>query len=248
MPTGECYRFRMWQLSVNVSSIAQLREAGEETIWDPIQAAIICENAGCDGITAYLREDRRHIKDRDIFALKEVVQGKFNMEIPLADEIISIAKKVKPAQVTLVPEKEEETTVGGGFDIRRYEAEIRDTVKLFHDQNIGVSILVEPDTEAVELAKNCEADFIELHAGAYCSATDKAGIDQEIHRIYDAAYVAMKAGIKLAVGRGLNYENVMSVLLARCLEEVHIGRSIFSRAVDVGLSKAVDDMLDLLLY
>jgi len=246
MPSGECCRFRSWDLCINVNHIAELREAGGEAENDPVQVAVLCEKAGCDGIKVHLREDGRYIQEKDVFALKDVIRGKFNLEIGLSGEIINIAKKVKPAQITIVPEKTEEITKGGGFDVRQYALKIKDTVKLFHGQNIAVSLLVEPDIETIELSKDCGVDFVELHAGKYRSATDKAEIDREIKRICDSSFRAMKAGIKVSAGHGLNYKNIIPVLFARGLEEVHIGRSIFSRSVAVGLPQAVDEMLDML--
>jgi pyridoxine 5-phosphate synthase len=164
----------------------------------------------------------------------------------LSDEIISIAEKVKPNQIIIVPEKREEMTTEGGLDVRRNAAKIKDTVKLFHDQNILVSLFVEPDVDAIELSKEFGADFIEIHTGTYCNAVHKAGIDKEIDRIYSAANHAVKVGIKVSAGHGLNYRNIMPVLKARALEEVNIGHSIISRSVFVGLARAVEEMLEIL--
>jgi pyridoxine 5-phosphate synthase len=236
----------MCLLCVNIDHIAVLRELRGGNEPDPIESAVICEKSGCDGITAHLREDRRHIQDRDVFAIKDVIRGKFNLEMALSDEIISIAEKVKPNQVTIVPEKREEITPEGGLDVRQNEAKIKDTVKLFHDQNTLVSLFVEPDVETIELSKECGADFIEIHTGGYCNAVRKGGIDREIDRIYSAANHAVKVGIRVSAGYGLNYRNITPVLKARALEEVNIGHSIISRSLSVGLSKAVVEMLEIL--
>ena len=247
MPGGGVYYMgRFCLLCVNIDHIATLREARGGNEPDPIEGALICEKSGCDGITVHLREDRRHIQDRDVFEIKDVIRGKFNLEMALSDEIISMAKKVKPNQITIVPEKREEITTEGGLDVRTNMSKIKDTVKLFHDQNILVSLCIEPDMETIELSNECEADFIEIHAGTYCNAVHKTEIDKEIDRIYNAANHAVKVGIKVSAGHGLNYKNIMPVLKARALEEVSIGHSIISRAAFVGLSKAVEEMLEIL--
>ena len=238
----------MWSVSlcVNINHIATLREArgGDEP--DLIEGARICEKSGCNGITVHLREDRRHIQDKDIFALKDVIGGKFNLELALSDEIINIAKKVKPNQITIVPEEREEKTTEGGLDVRKNMSKIQDTVKSFHDQNILVSLSVDPATESIELSRESGADFIEINTGAYCNALDKTELDREINRIYNAANHAAKVGIKLSAGHGLNYKNIEPVLCARGLMEVNIGHSIISRSVFVGLSRSVGEMLELL--
>lgn len=246
MPGGGIPRARFCLLAVNIDDIATLRELRGGNEPDLIESALICERGGCDGIAAHLREDRRHIQESDVFSIKDVVRAKFNLEIALSDEIISIAEKVKPNQITIVPEKREEMTPEGGLDVRQNATKIKDTVKLFHDQNILVSLSVEPDADAIELSKECGADFIEIHTGTYCNAVDKTQIDKEIERIYSAANHAVKAGIKVSAGHGLNYRNIMPVLKARALEEVNIGHSIISRSVFVGLSKAVEEMLEIL--
>jgi len=243
---GVYYRGRFCLLSVNIDHIATLREAQGGNEPDPAECAVLCEKAGGDGITVHLREDRRHIQDRDVFALKHVIRGKFNLEMALSDEIISIAEKVKPNQITIVPEKREEITAEGGLDVRKNVLKIKDTVKLFHDQNILVSLFIEPDIETIELSRECGADFIEIDTGTYCNAVLKTGIDKEIDRIYSAANHAVKVGIKVSAGHGLDYKNITPVLYARALEEVNIGHSIISRSAFVGLSGAVKEMLEIL--
>jgi pyridoxine 5-phosphate synthase len=233
-------------LGVNIDHIATLREARGGNEPDPVEGALICEKCGCNGITVHLREDRRHIQDKDVFAIKDVIRGKLNLEMALSDEIINIAKKLNPDQATIVPEKREEITTEGGLDVKKNMLKIKDTVKLFHDQAIQVSLFVEPDIEIVELSKESGADFIEIHTGSYCNAVHKAEIDKEIKRIYNAADHAAKVGIKVNAGHGLNYKNIMPVLKTRGLVELNIGHSIISRSIFVGLSKAVEEMLDLL--
>ena len=247
MPGGGVYydqRFHL--LCVNIDYIATLKEARGGNEPDLIESAVICEKSGCDGITVHLREDRRYIQDRDVFALKDVICGEFNLRVALSDEIIGIAKKLKPNKIIIVPEKTGEMTAGGGLDVGTNMPKIKDTVKLFHDQNILVSFSIEPDMETIELSKECEADFIEIHTGTYCNAVHKTEIDKEIDRIYSAANQAVKNGLKVSAGHGLDYDNIMPVLKARALEEVHIGHSIISRSVSVGLPEAVKKMLEIL--
>ncbi len=243
---GVYYRGHFCLLCVKIDHIATLREAQGGKEPDPAECAVLCEKAKCDGITVHLRQDRRHIQDRDVFALKSVIRGKFNLEIGLSDEIIGIAGKVKPNQITIAPEKRQEITTEGRLDIRKNGAKIKHTVSFFHDQDILVSLFVGPDVDAIELSKELGADFIEIDTGSYCSAVDKAGIDKEIDRIYRAADHAVKVGIKVSAGHGLSYGNIMPVLKTRALEQVSIGHSIISRSVFVGLPKAVEEMLEIL--
>jgi pyridoxine 5-phosphate synthase len=233
-------------LCVNIDHIATLREARGGNYPDPVEGAILCEKSGCDGITAHLREDRRHIQDKDVFELRKTVKGKFNLELALSDEIIEIAKKIKPDQVTIVPEKREEITTEGGLDVRKNKNKITDTVKLFHDLDILVSLFIEPEKDVVEISKECGADFIEIHTGTYCNAVRKTDLDKEIDRIYSAANHAIKTGIRINAGHGLNYANIQPVLKTPGLEELNIGHSIISRSVFVGLEYAVREMLELM--
>jgi len=234
-------------LCVNIDHIATLREVRGGVVYpDPVEGAILCEKGGCDGITVHLREDRRHIQDKDVFALREIVKGKFNLEMALSDEIIKIAAKVKPDQITIVPEKREELTTEGGLDVGRNMQKLIDSINLFHSLNIIVSLFIEPDKEVIDLSKKCGADFIEIHTGTYCNAIQKAGIDKEIDRIYDAAKHAVSIGIKVNAGHGLNYSNLRPVLKTPGLLELNIGHSIISRSVFVGLPKAVKEMLKII--
>lgn len=238
----------MWPilLGVNVDHIAALRQARGGNEPDPVEGALICEKNGCGIITVHLREDRRHIQDRDVFTIKDVIHKKFNLEIALSDEVITTAKKVKPNQVTIVSEKREEITTEGGLDVRKYVPKIKDTVKLFHDQNTLVSLFIEPDIDTIDFSKECGADFVEINTGTYCTAVEKIVADKEISRIYSAANHAGKVGLKVNAGHGLNYNNIIPVLNINGLAEINIGHSIISRAVFVGLSQAVQEMLDIL--
>ncbi len=234
-------------LNVKINNIEALpRQAQGEKELNPVNIAKECEKAGCNGITVHLREDRRHNQDRDIFAIKEIVQGKFNLEIGLSDEMIHIAAEIKPDQITLVSEKREEMMGEGGLGVKENALKIKDTVKFFHDRNISVSLLIEPDIEAIDIAKGCGADFVEFHTGAYSNINVKTGFERELERLYKAADHAAKAGIKVSVGHGLHYGNIEPLLNLKGLTEVNIGHAIFSRASSVGLTSAVYEMLEIL--
>ncbi len=247
MPGGGVYYMgRFCLLYVSIDCIAILRELKGEDEPDPVECAAICEKSGCDGITVHLHEGRRYIQDTDVFAIKERIRGKLNLEIPLSHEIIGFAIKANPDKIIIVPKKGGEYAAMTGLDLKTALPKIKDTVQIFHDQNIQASLCIEPDIEAVELSKESGADFIEIHTGTYGRAVHKDDIDREIARIYTVANHAVKVGLKVSAGHGLTYENIMPVLKARALEEVNIGHSIMSRAVFVGLSQAVEEMLDIL--
>ncbi len=233
-------------LCVNVDHVATLRQARGGIEPDPVEAAKICEKSGADGITIHLREDRRHIQDADVFAIKKIVKGKFNLEMALSKEIIEIAKEVSPDQVTLVPEKREEITTEGGLNIKSNFNDIKKVIDEFHQKDIIVSLFIEPDIEAVQLSGNAGADYIEIHTGTYCNARDKSSVEQEVSRIYKAAEHAAKLGLRVNAGHGLNYININSVLKTPALEELNIGHSIISRSVFTGIGVAVKDMIKLI--
>ncbi len=241
------------KLCVNIDHIATLREARGTSYPDPLEGARLCEESGAHGITVHLREDRRHIQDRDVIALKDVIRGKYNLEMALSDEIIAIAKKVKPHQVTLVPEKREEVTTEGGLDVTAHFERIRSAVGQFHDAGIIVSLFIEPEKDAVYRSKETGADYIELHTGAYCIVADNFGGDlyrdlppdvrRELDRILRAAGYAQEIQIGINAGHGLNRYNLGPVLAARGLDELNIGHSIIARSIYVGLPAAVKELL-----
>lgn len=233
-------------LCVNVDHIATLREARGGIEPDPVKGAVICEKNGAGGITVHLREDRRHIQDADVYALKEVVKGKFNLEMALSDEIIKIATEIVPEQVTLVPEKRQEITTEGGLDVIAHVNRLKEVVALFHEQNVLVSLFVEPDRNIVEKSKETGADFIEIHTGTYCNAQNKKDINIELERIYHAAQYAREVGIRINAGHGLNYDNIHPVLKTDSLEELNIGHSIISKSIFTSLAQAVMDMVKII--
>jgi pyridoxine 5-phosphate synthase len=241
------------KLCVNIDHIATLRQARGTAYPDTIEGARLCEEAGAHGITVHLREDRRHIQDRDVYGLKGIVRGKFNLEMALSDEIIAIAAKVVPGQITLVPEKRMELTTEGGLDVAGNFDKIRAVVKRFHDIGVLVSLFVEPTRDMVSRSKEAGADYIELHTGTYCTAADASYGDQgiplppavknELERIYRAAEHACDIGIGVNAGHGLNWLNLKPVLSARGLDELNIGHSIIARSVFLGLAGAVKELL-----
>ena len=233
-------------LGVNIDHIATLRQArgGEEP--DPLEGAKICEQAGAHGVTVHLREDRRHIQDKDIYALKDIITGKYNLELALSDDVISIAKKVKPNQVTFVPEKREELTTEGGLDVKHHYEKLKYVIADFKNLNITVSLFIEPDISTVELSKSCGADAIEIHTGTYCNAKKDQEIDKELNRIIETSKYAKDHNLIVNAGHGLNTKNILPLLQIPNLEEVNIGHSIISRSIFIGLDNAVKEMLEIL--
>jgi pyridoxine 5-phosphate synthase len=241
----------MLKLGVNIDHVATLREAryrgqkrGEP---DPVAAAVICEIAGAHGITAHLREDRRHIQDHDVWKLREVLKKRLNLEMANAPEIVAIALKIKPDIICLVPERRQEVTTEGGLDAAGNVTALTETRKKMDDAGIQVSLFIAPDLKQVEAAARVGAEFIELHTGAYAEHFhQKQKRNKEIERLVAAARQAHGLGLKVNAGHGLNYENLSVLHIIPHLVELNIGHSIVSRAVTVGLSTAVKEMLKLM--
>jgi len=224
------------RLYINIDHVATLRQARRGDEPDPVEAALLCEKAGADGITAHLREDRRHIQDADIEALSKAVTTYFNLEAACADEMIAIAIRTKPQQVTLVPEKREEITTEGGLDVFREEARVRYALDALRAAGIRTSLFIDPTAEAVAQSVKLGADAVELHTGEY--AHDPSTV--EALRI--AAREGARAGIAVHAGHGLTAKNVGPVAAIQEIEELNIGHSIVSRAVFVGLDEAVKEV------
>jgi pyridoxine 5-phosphate synthase len=236
----------MIKLGVNIDHVATVRQARRTTEPDPVEAAAVAERAGAHGITVHLREDRRHIQDRDVHRLRETVQTKLNLEMAVADEIIAIAQQVRPDAACLVPERRAEVTTEGGLDVAGHTAKVRDAVKRLSDAAIVVSLFINPDERQIAAAAKTGAAFIELHTGAYANAPDKAAARAALDVLIAAAKQAAAAGLRVNAGHGLNYVNVRGIHELPRLEEVNIGHSIIARAVFVGLERAVKEMLALL--
>lgn len=235
----------MTTLGVNIDHIATLRQARAGRDPDPIHAAVIAELAGADGITAHLREDRRHIQDRDIYILKQTVSTNLNLEMASTAEMVKIAVDVLPYMVTLVPENREELTTEGGLPVREREKDLAKTVETLRNNNILVSLFINPEINDIKSARRVGATHIELHTGYYSNAKGSAMID-ELDRLRDCAKAAHTLGLHINAGHGLNYQNVAAVADIPHMEELNIGHSIISRAALVGMEIAVRDMKALL--
>lgn len=240
----------MLKLGVNVDHVATLREAryrGRESGEpDPVEAALLCEAEGAHGITAHLREDRRHIQDRDIFQLRERIGTRLNLEMANQPEILAIALRIRPETVCFVPEQRQEITTEGGLDVARNERELAQACRELTDHGIDVSLFINPDSSQISAAARTGAKFVELHTGAFAEAFyDEGQRQKEVRQLIDAARQAHDLGLMVNAGHGLNYENFKALYSVPHLVEVNIGHSIISRAVLVGMRKAVSQMLEL---
>lgn len=226
------------RLYINIDHVATLRQARRVTYPDPVAAARLCEDAGADGITAHLREDRRHIQDADIAALARGLRTPFNLEIACTEEMTGLALRLRPHQVTLVPERREEITTEGGLDLRHEPARLAAMIGRLRTAGIRTSLFIDPDRAQVDLARHLEAEAIELHTGTYCHRPD----EHALAALRDAAAQAAALGLAVHAGHGLTLENVAPVAAIEVCEELNIGHAIVARAVFVGLSEAVRDM------
>lgn len=235
-------------LGVNIDHVATIRQARQTIEPDPVWAASIAELAGADGITIHLREDRRHIQDRDLFVLKETVQVKLNLEMAAEKEITDIALDVMPDQATLVPEKREEITTEGGLDVVGNLEKVRECVDRLLEAGMEVSLFIDPDEQQIEAADDLGVHAVELHTGAYADATDADAQLQELNNLAVAGASALERGLLLHMGHGLTYRNVLPIAEIAGVSELNIGHSIISRAVLVGLDKAVREMKELISF
>lgn len=233
-------------LGVNVDHVATLRQARGTLYPDPVIAAAMCENAGADQITVHLREDRRHIQERDVRMLRQTVQTVLNLEMAATTEMQKTALEIKPDVVTLVPERREELTTEGGLDVVQHRDSLKKAVSGLRDGDIVVSLFIDPDLDQVRAAHRIDATSIELHTGKYCDATSTADRQKELQRVLDAARAAAKLGLRVAAGHGLNYHNVQPLVVAEEIEEYNIGHALVAYAALYGMDRAVRDMLALL--
>ncbi len=233
------------RLSVNVDHIATLRQARRGDEPDPVAGALLAEMAGVDGIIVHLREDRRHIQDRDLRLLRQVVKTHLNMEMASTEEMVSIAQEVGPDMVTLVPERREELTTEGGLDVAGKLRILSPILKSLQGKGIVVSLFIDPEPEQIKSASKLEADFVELHTGRYAEAESTAAELEELERLEEMATMAHKLGLGVGAGHGLNYRNVRNVARIEVVEELNIGFSIIARALFVGLERAVREMKEL---
>lgn len=236
----------MTTLGVNVDHIATIRQARGGRDPDPVQAAVLAELAGATGITAHLREDRRHMQDRDIYLLKQIVTSHLNMEMAATAEMVKIAVDVLPFMVSLVPEQRAERTTEGGLQVRDHEKELAKTIATFREHAILVSLFINPDINEIKSAKRVGATHVELHTGYYANAVGATATNDELGKIKDAALAANRLGLQVNAGHGLNYLNVAPIAAIEFMEELNIGHAIIGRAALTGMDCAVRDMLHLI--
>ncbi len=229
-------------LGVNIDHIATLRQARGTLYPEPVQAALIAEQAGADGITAHLREDRRHMQDRDMFLLKEMIHTRLNFEMAVTDEMLNIARQVQPFACCLVPEKREELTTEGGLDVAASHDKIQRACLLLAESDIEVSLFIDPEEKQIDAAVSAGAPVIELHTGSYADASSPQQQQQELERIQHAAYYAKSAGLQVNAGHGLTLHNVEDISKIPEMVELNIGHAIIAQAVFSGLEIAVRDM------
>jgi pyridoxine 5-phosphate synthase len=233
----------MIRLHVNVDHVATLRQQRDTIYPDPVLAAGLCELAGADGIVAHLREDRRHIQDRDVRLLRQTVRGVLNLEMAAVPSIVDLALEIKPDFCTLVPEKRQERTTEGGLDLRGQGVVIGRVVRTLRDAGIAVSLFIDPEEDAARASADLGAVCAELHTGDYChAAVHSSAASRELARLQKAGRVVADVGLRLAAGHGLDYANVGAVAALPNMEELNIGHSIMARAVLVGMERAVTDM------
>ena len=236
----------MPKLGVNIDHVATVRQARRTVEPDPVWAAVLAELGGADGITVHLREDRRHIQDRDVRVLKETVQVKINLEMAAEEEITRIALDVRPAQCTLVPERREEVTTEGGLDVVANRERIRNCLNQLQQAGIETSLFIDPEESQIAAAKSLGAAAVEIHTGRYADATTEADQDREFATLSTVSEAVLNAGMKLHLGHGLTYRNVARVAGIPGVCELNIGHSIVARAVMVGFTRAVREMKTLI--
>ncbi|WLE99281.1 MAG: pyridoxine 5'-phosphate synthase [Candidatus Electrothrix communis] len=237
-------RKKMPQLAINVDHIATIRQARGGAEPDPVHAASICELAGAKGIVVHLREDRRHIQDRDVRLLRQTVKTRLNLEMANVKEIVEIALDINPDMITLVPEKRKELTTEGGLDVINNEKKLRKTISKMSNAGIPVSIFIDPDAEQIEASLEVGATYVELHTGRYCDAENEKERDQEFLLIEQAAELAFERGLRVNAGHGLDYRTTTRIAAIPFIEELSIGHAVIARSAFVGLDQAVREMQD----
>lgn len=237
----------MPRLGVNIDHVATLRQARGGKEPEPIAAAILAESAGADGIVVHLREDRRHIQDRDLKLLRQVVTTHLNLEMAAVTEMINTAIEISPDLVTLVPERREELTTEGGLEVIKQQKRLKSVLNTLHKKNIMVSIFIDPDARQIKAAEEIGARIIEVHTGRYANAASRNERETERENILNAVLFAKNLGLRVSAGHGLNYQNVRGIANIREIEELNIGHSIISRAVMVGMERAVIEMKRLII-
>lgn len=233
-------------LGVNIDHVATLRQVRGTLFPEPVHAALVAEQAGADGITAHLREDRRHIQDKDIFLLKDMLHTRLNLEMAVTDEMLDIAVRVRPHSCCLVPEKRQELTTEGGLDIVNNLPQLQRACSQLADAGIEVSLFIDPDLDQIDMAVKAGAPVIELHTGCYAEAQIPSARIKELERLQKAAFYANSAGLQVNAGHGLNYHNVEAVCKIPEMVELNIGHSIIARAIFSGLDQSIRDLKQLM--
>lgn len=236
----------MAKLGVNIDHVATLREARRGVLPDPVEAALVCEEAGCDSIVCHLREDRRHIKDGDVISLRKALKTRLNLEMSIARDIVEFAYRVRPDQATLVPERRKELTTEGGLDVKSNEGSIRAVIERLKKNGIEVSLFIDPAKGQIDASRRAGAGIIELHTGEYANAKSNSAKEREFSKIVAATEYALDRGFEVNAGHGLDYENVKKVANIRGINELNIGYSIIAHAVFVGIGEAVKEMMGLI--
>jgi len=236
----------MPKLGVNIDHVATVREARKASEPDPVYAARLCEDSGCDSIVCHLREDRRHIKDDDVKRLRASVATRFNLEMSIHKEIVAVAMKIKPDQATFVPERRQELTTEGGLDVVRHEKAVADAARRLLGKGIEVSLFINPDRKQIDAARRIGVGIIEIHTGEYANAPNEKGRSKALKDIRDAARYARSHGLVVNAGHGLTYDNVTAVAKIPGMNELNIGHSIIARAVFIGMERAVQEMITLI--
>ncbi len=234
------------KLGVNVDHVATLREARGTLYSDPVVAALLCEYAGCDSIVIHLREDRRHIKERDVIFIKKAVKVPLNLEMSTCREIVDFACKITPDQATLVPEKRQELTTEGGLDLIKNYKKVKGVIRKLKKAGVRVSLFIDPFKKQIKAAKDLGADLIEINTGVFSLSTTPVSLRREIKKIKEAAKLGKNLGFFVAAGHGLDYENLKEIVKIKEIKELNIGHSIICRSIFIGIVPAVEEMISLI--
>ena len=235
----------MIRLGVNVDHVATVRQARGVDVPDPVEAALIAEKVGADGITVHLREDRRHIQERDVLLLRQSLKSKLNLEMAVTPAMLVLAENVRPYAACFVPEKREELTTEGGLDVASHQEKIREAMQRLQGLGVRVSLFVDPETAQIEASHDAGAHAVEIHTGAYCNALGTER-DKQLLVIREASKLAQSLGLEVHGGHGLNYDNVLAIAQISQMAELNIGHSIIARAIIVGIEQATREMKEIL--
>jgi pyridoxine 5-phosphate synthase len=240
------YKNMSIKLGVNVDHVATLRQARATPYPDPVVAALLAEYSGCNSIVVHLREDRRHIKERDVFLIKEAIKIPLNLEMSTDKEIVNFAYELAPPQATLVPERRKELTTEGGIDLIKNYKKVERCIKKLKSAGVRVSLFIDPVKSAIKAAKDLGVSIVEINTGKFCEAKSALAVKKEFKKVKEAAVLAKKEGFSVAAGHGIDYENVKEIVKIKEIEEFNIGHSIICRSLFIGVVAAVEEMLDLI--